>query len=159
MQEEQITNIGKLIEPEPIGFSFDAPGWTILLGIIIFILIILAYKKFQEYQKNKYRRFAISSIKSLTSPEFTMEEIIFKISEILKRVSITSYGRNEIASLNGKDWLEFVSQKNKNKSFFQKKSKAILTGLLYQGKYAEINNDDIQNYKKDSLNWIKKHHV
>lgn len=159
MQEEQTINIGTLIEPTPIGFSFDAPGWIILLGIIILILIVIAYKKHQEYQKNKYRRFAVSTIESLTLSELTIEEIVFKISEILKRVSITSYGRKEIASLNEKEWLHYMNQKGKNKPFFQEKSKQILTSLLYQGKNAQISNDEIQNYKKESLNWIKKHRV
>ncbi len=159
MQEEQTINIGTLIEPTPIGFSFDAPGWMILLGIIILILIVIAYKKYQEYQKNKYRRFAASTIESLTLSELTIEEIVFKISEILKRVSITSYGRKEIASLNGKEWLHYMNQKGENKPFFQENSKKTLTSLLYQGKNAQISNDEIQDYKKESLNWIKKHRV
>ena len=65
MEEYQNIDIGKIVEPEPIGFSFDAPGWGILLGLVVFVLILIAVKYMLHYRKNKYRRIATSKIEDL----------------------------------------------------------------------------------------------
>ena len=157
--EEQTTHIGTLIEPDPIGFRFGAPGWTILLGILLILILIFAVKKYQEYKRNKYRRFAVSAIESLSTLGLSVDQLVFRIAEILKRVSITSYGRSEVARLNGKEWFDYIDHKNGNNTYFQGRSKEILSGLLYQGKKVDISMEEVQGYQNDSLNWIKKHRV
>ena len=51
MQDIQTTEIGNLIEPDPIGFAFGAPGWYMLGALALLLLIIYTTHAIRKYRK------------------------------------------------------------------------------------------------------------
>ena len=47
---------GNIIEPDPVAFSFAAPGWAMLVIAMVVIMIITVAVWLYRYHKNEYRR-------------------------------------------------------------------------------------------------------
>ena len=158
MQDIQTTEIGNLIEPDPIGFAFGAPGWYMLGALALLLLIIYTTHAIRKYRKDKYRRAALKTLQSLNNAGLTTDQYVFRILEVLKRVSLTSFGRSDLAPLNGLKWVHFLDQRN-GKPVFSKKSMEIVTIGLYQGKKVRLGKEESQRFYDESIKWIKEHRV
>jgi len=158
MQEIQSTSIGTLIEPEPIAFSFGAPGWYILLGVFLLVALLMGIRQFIIYLKNKYRRQAISMIESIYQSDLESDKLIFKVAETLKRVSMISFGRSAIANQNGINWLNFIETADRSTYQFSPLMKKIYSTYLYQRKEL-LTAEERAEIKSESITWIKKHRV
>jgi hypothetical protein len=58
-------SIGQLIEPDPIGYSFNTPGWYMVLVLLMLVAIIIGIVQYRKYKKNAYRREAVRKIESI----------------------------------------------------------------------------------------------
>ena len=68
-QEPGQSDPGPLIEPDPIRFSFDTPGWYLLGGIIFILSCLLLIRVIKNYRKNAYRRDAIEKLGQILNIE------------------------------------------------------------------------------------------
>ena len=159
MQDNQTKPIGNIIEPEPVLFTFDAPGWTILLVMLLLALILIGVWKYIQYRKNAYRREAIQTLEKTFNINTPAHQLLFQLSTILKQVSIASYGREEVAALYGEQWLSFLEEKNRNSPLFPPGIRSLFVAGLYQGNQVNIDNQKLQEIRKHSVSWIKNHHV
>lgn len=159
MKQAEAEVIGTLMEPDPIGFSFLAPGWGYLLMLLFLAGAILGLISYLKYLKNRYRRDAIRLLLSISASEDSVDQGIFRIAETVKRVSMQSYGRIELASLNGEAWMAFLETKNEGKSFFSENSQKLFCEQLYKGRSSGPSDAAMKELINDSINWIKLHRV
>ena len=139
-----------LMEPDPIAFTFDTIGWSILLWIAILSSVTLLVRFFISYKKNKYRRDALkilSELKVGSSPIINQQ-----IAAQLKLVAIHSYGRERVAHLSGKDWTAFLQ--TKSNTIQTKEFDSFLTACLYQNKTDLSKSKEFLTYSKK---WIQSH--
>ena len=106
--EKYNSSIGNLIEPESISYSFNTPGWHLVFGLILLVIIIIAFIQFRKYKRNEYRRQAISEIENIKQTG-NCNESILKLNSLLKIVAIQIYGRTKVAALYGKQWFGFLA--------------------------------------------------
>ena len=150
-EPQQSEDIQGIIEPSPVPFTFDTLGWKIVGLILLLILIRIAYKAYQRYQKNAYKREAIDLISSL---EKNAEDVPFEtVSTALKKVALISYGRETVAALYGLSWLAFLQEKGKNTPFMNYKDD--LPDVIYSKKTLE--KTKTEELLKLSKKWIKTH--
>ena len=63
---KQVPNeLGSLMEPDPLAFSFAMPGWYFLGGLFILVLALSSYIGLRKYKRNAYRRNALSQVDEL----------------------------------------------------------------------------------------------
>lgn len=156
MKEVQNYPIGQLMEPEPITFTFETPGWYILLGIVLLFIIVYFSMKFIRYRKNAYRREGISQLNQLLTTSSDNSAIFYKVILILKKVSITSYSRAKIGHLNGEKWIEFLKDRNKKIKISQNLTHIIVQGIYQAEDHKGIKQKDII---EESIQLIKKKYV
>ena len=159
MQDTTINTIGELIEPSPVSFSFNAPGWYLLLMLFALLLLIAGIRQIIRYRKNKYRREAIALLQTMAQSHSPNAHKLFKTLEILKRVAIISYGREEQAALNGHSWLAFLGRKNKDKAVFSPDIEEVVLYAVYRGSHIKLSPVDMDLLHEESITWIKSHHV
>ena len=159
MQDVQVDNIGNIIEPEPIGFTLEAPGWYLLAGVALVMILVYAYFAWRKYQNNKYRREALSTFEMLQSANLEAGPLIFGLLEVLKRVTLTSYGRTGVAPLNGNAWIHFLEEKNKGEPVFSESSRVIISTSLYQGRNIKVDDPQLQRFLEECTKWIRTHRV
>lgn len=110
-------DLASLYEPEPIGFSFAAPGWYGLGILLILVLVYLLSKFIMSYRRKAYRRAAVKTLNSLGREELADRDKIKEILLVLKLVAIKTYGREKVASLFGREWLKFLEDTGKTSNF------------------------------------------
>ncbi|CAA6825438.1 MAG: Unknown protein [uncultured Thiotrichaceae bacterium] len=120
--------------PEPVSWWPLAPGWWLLMAMILFIALLI----FQKWRRSKQFRArnqaideALMMLKGLD--EVQDESVIKDLSRILRRVAVTLYGRKETAGLVGEEWLTFLDQKSKSDEFSQGLGR-VFAALPYQNK-------------------------
>lgn len=141
-----------IIEPDPIIYSYDTTGWHILIALLLIIIVIVLISTIVKYISNRYRRNAIKRIK-LESNVYT-EEAVLNIFKILKEVAISVYGRDKIASLEGVDWFNFLSNGTKIKVAEKEYNEWNIA--LYNRSY-KINDSDKDRLVIFACDWIKNH--
>ncbi len=108
--------IGSLIEPAPVKFSFAAPGWYVLGGLLFVLLLLLGFFMWRNYQRNKYRRKALQWLQEQEKallPEKQFSALLYAADTLMKRVAVQRYGRDAAASLQGNDWIAFLNKTGK----------------------------------------------
>lgn len=93
-----------IVSPEPVPWWPLAPGWWILIALVLSWLVVLAGRSVQRYRKNGYRRAGLAEIDKLDQNG----DHLGALSVILKRVALAAWPREKVASLTGPAWLSFL---------------------------------------------------
>ncbi|MCK5857268.1 MAG: DUF4381 domain-containing protein [Bacteroidales bacterium] len=141
-----VPNLGALIEPEAIPFTFNTIGWKVLFTVVSIVIIVLFIIWLKTYIKNKFRREAIRNINNITSKNNPVKEIFVN----LKIVAIKSFGRQNVANLSGEEWLIFLNSKAKNIDFLLFEHE--INQAIYKDK--NIDNDKLKQLIAISIKWI-----
>jgi len=147
--------IGSLIEPEAIAFSFDTVGWKVLGILLLTALLFFIIKWAIKYHKNAYRRAAISILEQIKI-QFSLDKEAVRLNDtliLLKQVAITTFGRAEIANLKGSEWLKFLESKGNNTPFL--KYEVAISNCLYTNKAVDV--DASLKIIALSKRWINTH--
>lgn len=153
--EKYNTSFGNLIEPESISYSFNTPGWYLVLGLLFVVAIIFAVLKIRKYKKNAYRRQAIIEIESLKEMD-NHSQNIFQINQLLKIIAIKIYGRTKVASLYGKQWFEFLVSTISKREYISTNNFNIYAKALYNNEF-QLNENQYKELVAFAILWIKKH--
>ena len=138
-----------LYEPAPVPFRFDTPGWFILAGILLLIILTVIVVQLRKYIKNRYRREALQKLASLdcTGP------CIMPMFVILKQTAMHAFGRDKVGPLYGKEWLSFLEETGKDVHLSDYQEQVI------QAMYAEkeIAPETQKHMLLHAENWIRTH--
>ncbi len=129
--------------PDSVLWWPPAPGWWILLCLIL-IIVLSVFFIIRRRRNNRVSAIYIAKQElSRIENEFKSKQdksiLVKEVSELIRRVSISLFKRNESASLTGKDWLLFLDKLNGDQSFSNGIGK-ILIEAPYQAKpdYNEV---------------------
>ncbi len=105
--------------PAPVSFWPPAPGWWIL-ALLIVIMLFTAVWLWRRHRRRAYRRMALKELHQLQQAlqaGKTETSIIAELSILLRRTAISRYGRQQVAGLQGKDWLVFLDRTGRDTHF------------------------------------------
>jgi len=96
--------------PSPISWWPPAPGWWLLLSVLISILVIFfIIRKIRSGRRLKRAtNDAFDSIRQQYAHSHNKIRLVKELSILLRRASISFYPRKDTAGLTGKDWLHFL---------------------------------------------------
>jgi len=148
--------------PGDISWWPPAMGWWFVAGLII-LLGFGVYLLRRRRERRKVAKAALRELmgfKTAYDKNLDARRFITKLSILLRRVCITIFPNENVASIIGKDWLEFldecIKQNGKsNEPLFTQKAAANLLNVPYM-KNSQHRNMDIEELYKISEVWIKK---
>ncbi|WCT09975.1 DUF4381 domain-containing protein [Mucilaginibacter jinjuensis] len=150
--------LGKLIEPKPVPFTFTAPGWYVVGGLIVLLLIGLVWLLIRQYQLNRYRKHALLLLAN-TEKKYTDEQafdlLIYEADLLIKRIAMSRYGRQNVSGLRDGQWTAFINRTWHEKSF-NEQDEVLLNQTIYQSKQV-VTADEAQAFTQKAKRWIKKH--
>ena len=137
-----------------------APGWWILLALIVLLIVVAGYILAHYSDSRKYRRKALAEHSKICSLEGDKERIQ-NFLELLRRTVISATGETHSASLQTDEFLNFLQESCSKKSLFncdrEKLDQALYSPLL--GDEIEGLRDLCNLIMTDSRNWILDHKV
>lgn len=135
-----------------------APGWWILIVLGLALFAAGIYWLVKRWRASVHKRAAIRSLElSLTKYKRSKnngasQDYISSFSETIRRVALVSFPQQQVASLTGNTWLDFLDQSGNTKEFSSGAGKVIA-----MGPYQENADFKPEELHKLGINWIKKH--
>ena len=104
-----------LVLPDPVSLMPITPGWLILAGWLLAVLMLAARHLIKQRRRNRYRREALAVLKTIESEkDLCPVESAQRIASLLKRTALAAYPRQQVASLSGNDWAQFLKESANN---------------------------------------------
>lgn len=115
-----LQNLNDIVLPGAVGWWPLANGWYYLIGTLLVGLAWFAYVSIRNWNSNRYRRAALHQLQLLAQDIEDTEKRdagLRQIPVLLKRTALSVYPRSQLASLSGKNWLDFLNSKVSTASF------------------------------------------
>ncbi len=139
--------------PAPIGWWPPAMGWIILGVVVILILFGIIGFAIHYVINSRAKRQALRVLASyqeayLKQPRTQLTSA--RISELLKRVALVYYPREQVASLVGDEWVAFLNKTGKQLDFNS------VSVLLLECPYRPSAKHDLSPLFHLAQQWIKQ---
>jgi hypothetical protein len=99
--------------PKPIGFWPLAYGWYVL-AVLVFVLLLALVLGLRQHRRNarpkKEALHLLANYQEQYEQKHHTTLACAQISQLLKRVALAYYPRDEVAGLHGEAWLSFLNQ-------------------------------------------------
>lgn len=98
-----------------------ATGWWILLLLVVLIItavfFLIRHRRRHRISAVYLAKLELERIENEFKLNQDKSSLVKEVSELIRRLSISLFKRNESASLTGQDWLLFLDNLNGDKSF------------------------------------------
>jgi hypothetical protein len=149
--------LGKLIEPEPVPLTFGAPGWYVVGGLLLVLVLLLVWLIVRHYRINLYRQHALVLLADTEQKYNEVQNfdlLVYEADMLIKRIAMSRYGRENVSALRNGQWIEFINSKWHERSFGAQDEK--LFNQVYQSQQS-VSADDASLFVEKTKRWIKKH--
>jgi len=155
-----LQNLNDIVLPATVSWWPLAPGWYVLIGILLIALAWFGYRSIQRWINNRYRRAALDELQILEERINNPEErdaSLRQIPVLLKRTALSVYPRSQVASLSGKAWFQFLDATEK-KSSFTTATTSTLNAVSYStGGLDAVDSQATHALINASRSWLKHH--
>ncbi|NOR56001.1 MAG: DUF4381 family protein [Sulfurovum sp.] len=148
--QASLDNLHDIIVPEPIGLFPLAPGWWVLLFLLLTLLFHFAWQYYLVYKKTQYKREALEELSVLKTKDKTQT---LALLELAKRTAIAAYSRERIATLNDDAWWDFMQEESK--VHVDLSLRKALSSFLYHEKV--LNESEYLSLMAVVEKWIQTH--
>jgi len=163
MDPASLQNLNDIITPPPVPWLPPAPGWYAAGLSVLLLFGWFSVTRYGVWKRNKYRREALVTLdgleKEMADPG-QFQKILPLLPQLVKRTAIAGYGRNEVASLAGADWLTFLDKTGVTDAFAAGDGKLLTNcSSLPLAKLAAISREQVTGLFKAVHLWINNHQV
>ena len=147
--------------PQPVSWWPPAPGWWVLLALLLIAVAIVVWLKTRR-REFRLRFIAMTELDDLYQAyqqHLNAGRFASDLSVLLRRISISYFPQENIAGLTGSAWLRFLDSRlsangNKSGQWFSDGVGIVLIKAPYQNK---LNNNevDVEALYKLSEEWIE----
>jgi len=134
MMEDPLAALRPLHAPPPVGWWPPAPGWWLI--VVLFAAVI--YWLYRYWQRMAPKRVALQELKRLEKNQDTVDQPVAVLNQLLKRYALVCWPAEEVASLSGRAWLEFLDTHGGDGKFSQEGGQQLITAP-YQQQSTEMN--------------------
>lgn len=120
--------------PEPNSWWPPAPGWWMLLLLVIVVVALIWWIR-KKYRQRAVVRSAMSQLKTMQhafKKSQNSQQLLSELSELVRRVMISHYHREDVSSLVGNAWLERLDQALESHEFRKGVGSALAKGPYQQ---------------------------
>jgi len=134
-----------IVLPPEVSWWPLAPGWYVVLGIVLVLVLVLVHRAWNHWQANAYRRAALRELASAADAP--------AIGELLRRTALAMAPREGIAVLTGNDWLDWLTAQS-SEAMPDGMRRQLTTGV-YDQRMPEHELAPLRSYAE---RWIAHHH-
>lgn len=141
--------------PPPIDSWPPAPGWWVLAAMAVIGIALLFIWAIRRWRANRYRREALGELNGLYEEYrqgLAPADWLTRFEALIKRVALTRYPREQVASLTGEAWVAFLDRTMGSREFSMGPGQALIDSHYRPGPDV-----DVEALHELGLAWIKKH--
>ncbi|SMF39365.1 F0F1-type ATP synthase, subunit b [Alteromonadaceae bacterium Bs31] len=106
-----IRGILEISLPKDVSMLPQTLGWKLIAVLLIIWFFYTLAKKIRRYWRNRYRRVALANLERIKQQYISGElEAAREVARLIKATALHSFPREEVASLNGRQWEMFLDQ-------------------------------------------------
>ncbi len=142
--------------PAPVSWWPLAPGWYVLIAVLLCSAIIIFYRLYRRHQHAKAKKYALTLLMNYQQHYEQEQNAAWasaRISELLRRVALAYYPRTDVASLHGEAWLRFLNETGNNINF------NLVRDQLLDAPFQSSHRMDLQPLFNTARLWIKQRSV
>ncbi len=102
-----------IVAPPSVPWWPPAPGWYGVAAIILILSVVFILRSVIHWQRGRYRREALAEFarqEKLLGDPFRRATALAALAELLKRVALTAFPRDQVAALTGPAWFDFLDR-------------------------------------------------
>lgn len=134
-------------QPPPPAWTPQTAGWYVVFAIAGLLVLWMAIHFARKWFANRYRREALRELALLPSDQF---------STLLKRTALAAWPREQVASLSGAAWLEFLN-KAAGGSMFERAPGNCIEEIALRP--STLSSEDERELRRLAADWIRRHRV
>jgi len=104
--------------PDAVGWWPPAPGWWLSAVFLILLLGLCAYL-YKRLTRKTALKSAQKLLQQLRQQPVDKRQTLTELSSLLRRAAISTGNRNEVAALNGEQWLAYLDRNMPDAPFSQ----------------------------------------
>ena len=135
-QPDPLAQLRDIHLPGPIESWPPAPGWWLLAILALGTAAYGLYRLYKFWQTNRYRREGVTALNELRrayEKDPQSVDYLEQYSQLLKRVALTFYAREQVASLTGEAWVAFLDRTGSTQEFGMGPGQILIDGNYSQG--------------------------
>jgi len=153
-----IHGIDEIILPDAVSWWPSAPGWQVLGVVAVLSLIYLLYCRVKRWWRDRYRREALRQLAQVQQQAGErLQDVVARLPYLIKVTALQAYPREDVASLSGSDWLNFLDAHYSGPSFSDGTGKKLLAVAYLPHEQWQLNDEESNTLIRMSRRWIEKH--
>ena len=114
--------------PDPIAFWPPAPGWWVLVGAAL-LGVVGSVWLFRRWRHSAYRsaHHQFKVLRERYGSNHHEKDLVQGLSTLIRRYSMTVFGRDQVAGLTGMGWLTFLDKTGETQAFTTGVGKVLAT--------------------------------
>ncbi|MEQ8408642.1 MAG: DUF4381 domain-containing protein [Gammaproteobacteria bacterium] len=152
--EELLAQLADIHLPAPVSWWPLAPGWWVLAVLLVVLAGYLGHLYWRSVQQRRVRDYALGELQAChqrfaDSPEPGTERTIRFVNEsnsVLRRVAMVHFPSENVASLAGTDWVDFLRQHNRSGTLDESLAHALAYGRFQTS--LKVDCDALYNFAK-----------
>lgn len=152
-----LQNLHDIVTPGPLPWWPPAPGWYLLIAAVAIALLVLLWKVWRQWLRNRYRGEALRELARIGQggPAGDLREV----PVLLKRAALSAWPRETVAGLVGEDWYRFLDESAQTDRF-RGGAGILLDCLAYRtGADPALAEEEAAAVLDAARMWLKRHHV
>lgn len=146
-----------IIPADPVTFWPPAVGWWFVIALAALWCLVFLLMRIKRWFKNRYRREALQILEKIESSSSSAPlSTLVQIDSLLKRVALAAYPREQVASLSGIEWMNFLESTG-NDHAFQNEPVVRLASAASDVDSAELSEQQLETILKTCKKWIRSH--
>lgn len=108
-----LADLRDIILPTQGEHSLPALGWWLLGGLVILVIIASIWLFWRYWHNRRFQRIALRQLADLESAEASAQAV----NQLLKQTAQSYFARQQVASLSGDKWFEFLNSQTASPIF------------------------------------------
>ncbi len=140
-----LDNLRDITVPPPVSWWPLAPGWWVIMAVILVATVSFGYRAWRRWKANAYRRDALAELDQATE--------VASMVEILKRTALVAYPRAEVAALTGSPWCAWLEKTGRERMSDGVRA-ALTKGVFARSSELESSSPEVSAFVSA---WITRH--
>ena len=150
-----------LVEPAAVAWWPLAPGWWIVIALLLVWLGAAFVTAWIRWRKTAYRRAGLRLLdkieKASANASADSVRLLGSLSSLLKRVALAAFPRERVASLSGDEWIAFLDRTSAGARFATEPMNLLAGASYHDSASAQLDDEQFSAICDAARSWIQTH--